>query len=117
MEDEETGQRALIVRVCEVIGRHGAEALGGEASLEEAARAWIDAGFEEPEEIDEWLAARCFSAEGARRLEMAGMTPEQAAMLTTSGRTDDEETIAYKLIKGDLSLDEARRIVTHAFWD
>jgi hypothetical protein len=87
------------------------------ASLEGAARAWIDAGFEDTEDIDEWLSARCFSAVGAQSLERAGITPEQAAMLTSAGRSPYEETIGYKVTAGDLSLDEARRIITTAFWD
>ncbi len=114
---EEAEQSETWARVRAVVEQHGAEALLGPLSLEEATRAWIGAGFTEPEEVDEWLAARCFSAEGAHKLEMAGITPEQAAMPTTAGREDYEETIGYKLIKGDLSLDEARRIITAAFWD
>ncbi|HYY58079.1 MAG TPA: hypothetical protein VE842_12165, partial [Pyrinomonadaceae bacterium] len=92
-------------------------AASGGASPEEAAGLWIDAGFEDAEEVDEWLAARCFSATGAHALELAGITPAQAAMRTSAGAADYEETIGYKIIEGDLSLDEARRIITAAFWD
>lgn len=106
----------LLARACEVIEQHGAEALRG-ASTREAARAWIDAGFEDAEEIDEWLSARCFGAESAKRLEIAGITPEQAAARTTAGSHDYEETIGYKVTKGDLSLGEAKRIITTTFWD
>jgi hypothetical protein len=116
MKDDEIEQRALLGRVSEVIEQHGAQARSS-VSLEEAARAWIGAGFEAAEEVDEWLSARCFSAEVAQRLELAGITPEQAAMRTTAGRADYEETIGYKIMKGDLSMDEARRIITTAFWD
>jgi hypothetical protein len=38
-------------------------------------------------------------------------------MRTSAGAADYEETIGYKIIEGDLSLDEARRIITAAFWD
>jgi hypothetical protein len=116
MKDEETEQRNLTARVREVIERHG-RAARGRMPLEEAARAWIDAGFEEAEEIDEWLSARCFEAGGAQRLELAGITPQQAAARTTAGRADYEETIGYKVTNGDLSLEEARRLITAAFWD
>jgi hypothetical protein len=116
LRDDETEQAELIRRIREVIERHGASARGG-ASTEDAARRWLKAGFEETEEIDEWLAARCFSAEGAHALEMAGITPEQAATRTKAGTADYEETIGYKIINGDLSLEEARRIITNAFWN
>jgi hypothetical protein len=116
MKGDEEEQRELLARAREALAQHGAEA-HGTASLEEAARAWIDAGFEDTEEIDEWLSARCFSAEGAQRLELAGITPEQAALRTSAGRAPYEETLGYKVIAGDLSLDEARRIITTAFWD
>jgi hypothetical protein len=116
MKDDETERAKLIASACEVIAGHPQAALQG-VSLEEAARAWIDAGFEDTEEIDEWLAARCFTAEGAQRLERAGITPEQAALRTVAGSAPYEETIGYKVTAGDLSLDEARRIITTAFWD
>jgi hypothetical protein len=117
-DDEETAERAeLIGSIREVIERHGAAALPVDVSLEEAARAWVEAGFEDAEEVDEWLTARCFSAAGAQALELAGITPEQAAMHTKAGKADYEETIGYKIINDDLSIDEARRIITNAFWN
>ncbi|HEX8144499.1 MAG TPA: hypothetical protein VF553_18170 [Pyrinomonadaceae bacterium] len=115
-DDDEIGSAGLLRLVREVIERHGGAALRG-ASLEEAARAWIEAGFEDAEEVDAWLAARCFSAAGAQSLEVAGITPEQAAMRTTAGTPDYEETIGYKVINNHLSIDEARRIITNAFWN
>lgn len=117
MEDKvETERRALLRSIVEVIERH-AEAAHRYASIEEAAHSWMASGFEDAEEVDEWLAARCFDAAGARALEMAGITPDQAAMLTRAGSASYEETIGYKIIKGDLSIDEARRIITSAFWN
>ena len=116
-DDDEMERPELLRSIVEIIERHGEAAGGGGASPEEAARLWIDAGFEDAEEVDEWLAARCFSATGAHALEMAGITPAQAAMRTRAGAADYEETIGYKIIKGDLSLDEARRIITDAFWN
>lgn len=117
MEDEvEIERKALLRRMGEVIEQH-TEAAHGYASVEEAAQSWMASGFEDAEEVDEWLAARCFSAAGARALEMAGITPDQAAMLTRAGTASYEETIGYKIIKGDLSIDEARRIITSAFWN
>jgi hypothetical protein len=117
MKDDEEVRAGLLASAREVIEGHGEAALAGGLSLEEAARAWIDAGFEDTEEIDEWLSARCFHAEWAKRLEMAGVTPEQAALRTSAGRAPYEETIGYKVAAGDLGLDEARRIITTAFWD
>jgi hypothetical protein len=117
MEDDvEIERRALLRRIGEVIERH-VEAARQYASVEEAAQSWIASGFEDAEEVDEWLAARCFNAAGALSLEMAGITPDQAATLTSAGTTSYEETIGYKVIKGDLSIDEARRIITSAFWN
>jgi hypothetical protein len=114
MKDEDEVE--LIRGIAAIIERHG-EAARGNASAEEAARLWINAGFDETEEIEEWLMARCFSAEGARSLDLAGITPDQAGMRTRAGAGDYEETIGYKIIKGDLSLEEAKRIITNAFWN
>ncbi len=102
--------------ICEVLAEHGADALGG-TSAQVAARRWIDAGFDDPEEIEGWLRARCFEAHRAQALEAAGFTPEQAALRTRAGASDYEDTIAFKLNHNDLSLSEARRIITSAFWD
>lgn len=84
---------------------------------ERAAREWLAAGFDDPEEVEDWLRARCFSPASAAALERAGITPEQAALRTRAGSADYEETIAYKLTRGDLSFDEARRIITSDFWN
>jgi hypothetical protein len=117
MKDNHERERAeLLRRIGEVIERH-TEAAHLYASIKEAAHQWMAAGFDDAEEVDEWLGARCFSAEGALSLEMAGITPDQAAMLTRAGTGEYEETIGYKVIKGDLSIEEARRIITSAFWN
>ena len=109
-------QTETIQLICEALDKHGEDALGGRAK-EQVAREWIEAGFDDPEEIEGWLRARCFEAERAQALEAAGFTPEQAALRTTAGTADYEDTIAYKLNRNDLSINEARRIITHAFWD
>ncbi|HYO90231.1 MAG TPA: hypothetical protein VEQ40_01280 [Pyrinomonadaceae bacterium] len=109
-------QTETIRLICEVLEEHGSDALDG-ASPEEVARRWIDAGFDDAEEVDVWLRARCFKAERAQALEAAGFTPEQAALRTKAGAGDYEDTIAYKLNNNDLSINEARRIITSAFWD
>ena len=105
-----------IAAISRVIERCG-DAAHGEAHPEEAARAWIEAGFDDAEEVEAWLAARCFTAAGAQALERAGITPEQASLRTRAGTGDYEETIGYKLSNGDLDFDEARRIITREFWD
>ena len=106
----------MLRRVCAVLARYG-EAVAGGAAAESVAYEWVAAGFDDPEEVDDWLRARCFRAEHARALERAGFTPAQAARLTTAGRGTYEDTIAYKLAQGDLTIDEARRIVTSEFWN
>ncbi len=103
-------------RARETIARHGDAALGG-APAETVAYRWLSHGFADPEEIDEWLAARCFRPERAHELERAGLTPEQARLRTAAGRGDYEDTVGYKYAQGDLSLEEARRIVTSDFWN
>lgn len=113
---DDNDSATIIRRISSALERHGEAALGS-ASSSDVAQEWIDAGFDDPEEVDDWLRARCYSADGARTLEMAGITPEQAAIRTTSGTASYEETIGYKLIRGDLSFDEARRIITSEFWN
>lgn len=112
--DEEQG--ALLREVCAVIAHHGALALQG-AQPESAAYDWLAHGFDDAEEIDEWLRARCFRARHARELDRAGFTPAQAGLRTNAGRVAYADTIAYKFAQGDLTLAEARRIMTSDFWD
>ena len=110
-----------------VLERYGAEALGGGVSAEQAAQQWINAGFDDAEEVDDWLRARCFSASAARTLEDAGITPEQAATPMRAGSSDGSEgdnsdrnvvdTLGGKFTRGHISIDEARRIVTNDFWN
>ncbi|HEV2763212.1 MAG TPA: hypothetical protein VGV38_09470 [Pyrinomonadaceae bacterium] len=107
---------AALRAVAELLARHGDAALGGETP-DTAARRWLDAGIDDPEEVEEWLAARCFDAEAAAAVERAGITPQQAATRTTAGSPAYEDTIAYKLSRGHLTFEEARRIVTSDFWN
>ena len=106
----------MIREFSRLIERFGAEALDG-MTPDAAAGAWLVAGFDDPEEVSDWLNARCFSATGARALDDAGITPEQAALRSTAGVKDYEETLAYKFVHGDLSVSEVRRIVTNDFWN
>ena len=108
---------ALARLIGETLGRHGDDALPGGASREAAARAWLDAGFADAEEVADWLGARCFDPRHAQTLDEAGVTPEQAALRTREGRGDYEETVAYKFAHGDLTLAEVRRIITSDFWN
>ena len=48
---------------------------------------------------------------------MAGLTPEQASLRTTAGTAAYENTIAFKYAHDDLTLEEARRIITNHFWN
>ena len=112
----DTGEQEVTRRICEVLERHGEAALAG-APAETAAYRWITRGFTDTEDVGAWLAARCFDAAQAETLEAAGFTPEQAALRTTAGRGEYEDTIAHKLAHGDLTLEEARRLVTSDFWN
>lgn len=114
MSDDEENE--TLSSIAAIIERHDAAALGGSTSAMEAAQKWIDADYDDAEEIAEWLAARCFTPEGASRLESAGLTPEQASFRTRAGSGDYEDSLAYKLISGDLAFDEVRRIITREFW-
>jgi len=116
MTDKES-RNELLLRVIEVLRGYGEAALTYESSVEEAAREWLAAGFTDDEEIEDWLDARCFTAQGALGLEQRGITPEQAALRTRAGTKDYEDTIGYKIINNDLSFDEATRIITNAFWN
>lgn len=109
-------QPMLVQLIGETLSRYGDAALQNRPP-EEAARAWLDAGFTDAEEVEEWLSARCFDARHAQTLEAAGITPEQASLRTRAGRADDEETVACKFSRGDLTLEEARRITTSDFWN
>ena len=102
--------------ILDVLKRHVAAARP-EAATETAARAWMEAGFADAEEIAEWLSSGCTTPQEAEALERAGITPAQAALRTTAGSVGYEETIGYKLNRGDLSFDEARRIITTQFWN
>jgi hypothetical protein len=82
-----------------------------------AAKEWIAAGFDDHEEVEEWLKARCFSARAAAQMEDFGITPQQAALRTKAGNSDYEDTIAFKVANEDLSLEEARRIINSEFWN
>ena len=106
---------ALLREVCAVLTRYG-EAVAGGAGAESVAYEWLAAGFADAEEVEDWLRARCFRAQHAEALEQAGFTPEQAALRTNAGAGDYEDTIAYKFAHDDLTLAEARRIVTSDFW-
>jgi hypothetical protein len=109
---DEGGGRARAV--AELLARRGAAA-GGD--LSEAAREWVENGFDDVEEVEAWLNAGCADARAALRLEGAGITPEQAALRTTAGASAGEDTLGAKLSRGELSLEEARRIITRQFWN
>lgn len=110
-------QAALARLIGDTLRQHGGEALPAGADPDAAARAWLDAGFADAEEVGDWLAAHCFDPRHAQALDAAGITPEQAALRTRHGRTGDEETVACKFAHGDLTLEEARRIITSDFWN
>jgi hypothetical protein len=110
------GDNEIIRHIRRLLEQYGDAALDG-APAETVAYRWLSHGFTDAEEIADWLAARCFQPDRAHELERAGLTPEQAARRTNAGRGDYEDTLAFKFAQGDLSLEEARRIVTSDFWN
>lgn len=116
--DERQGAEGVesVREIASALSRHGESATGGRAA-EEVAREWFEAGFDDAEEVEDWLRARCFDAAGARRMEGAGLTPEQAALRTKAGLSGVEDTIGFKVIGGDLSIEQARRLITSEFWN
>ncbi len=115
--NEDIQYTKVIQSIVAVIARCDAESVTGNRAIADAARDWMQAGFEDAEEVEDWLRARCFQASAARAMDEAGITPEQAALLTDAGAKSNRETIAYKIACGDLSMDEARRIITNYFWN
>ena len=115
MRHTRDGEDETARAIAEVLARRGAVAPGG-ANPSEAAREWLEYGFDDAEEVEAWLDAGCPDAACARRLEGAGITPEQAALRTKAGASGEEDTLGRKLTRGDLSLEEARRIITREFW-
>ena len=104
----------LINQIAVVLKSSGALTSDAENAL---AVEWIDAGFDDPDEVQEWILARCFAPENARRLDDAGITPEQAALITTAGLSARTDTVGHKVSTGEISLEEARRIITSHFWN
>ena len=113
---QKDGDEETVREIAAVLAHSAPEATGGREP-EEVAREWLEEGFDDAEEVADWLRARCFDAAGARRLEDAGITPEQAAMRTDAGAGDAEDTLGAKLVRGELSFEEARRIITSEFWN
>ena len=111
-----TGDEETARRVREVLEASGEAALDG-APAESVAYRWLAHGFTDPEEVADWLAARCFRPDLAHELDRAGLTPEQAARRTAAGGGGYEDTVASKIARGDLTLEEARRLITSDFWN
>lgn len=116
MDQTANEEREKVRQICDALVNGGVVAHES-AAAPSLAQQWIAAGFDDAEEVGDWLRARCFTPEGALALERAGITPAQASLRTTQGTQSYEETIGYKIINGDLSLDEARRIITSDFWN
>jgi hypothetical protein len=92
----------------DVIEAHGHFAHGG--NPDDAAETWAACGFE-PEEVEEWLRARCFDPNVARDLADTGVTPDLAATRTDQGRGDYTDTVGFKASDGDLEVEEARDLL------
>ena len=113
MESNKSTAVGAITELLERYGQHETK----DASMAEQAKSWIDLGYDDPDEVELWLKARCFNAEGANMLDNAGITPEQAALTTTEGLSPMPDSIGFKVVNGELTVDEARRIVTREFWN
>lgn len=107
--------RDELVEIAEVIERCGVLVEGADAT--DVAREWLEAGFDDAAEVEAWLNARCFTPASAQFLDTAGLTSEQAAIRTRAGGGDYEDTVGFKITRGDLSLEEARRLITSDFWN
>lgn len=105
-----------IEEIARALARCGEAATRGQSPAA-VAREWAAAGFDSAEDVEDWLGARCFTAAGAKALDDAGLTPEQAAIRTREGASDYEDTVGFKVSSGDLSTDAARRIATNSFWN
>jgi hypothetical protein len=114
-EKMNTSDNDLLETVTGYLISYGAQ-IAGEDPHSVAAE-WIAAGFDDAEEIEGWLKARCFLATSAAQMEDFGITPQQAALRTSAGNSDYEDTIAFKVANRDLSLAEARRIINSEFWN
>jgi hypothetical protein len=64
-------QQTLLRQITETLAQHGDDALRGAETIAAAARNWLDAGFADAEEIDDWLCARCFDPRHAQSLDAA----------------------------------------------
>jgi hypothetical protein len=114
-EEMNTSDNDLVETVAGYLIAYGALSAG--EVPHSVAEEWITAGFDDSEEIEDWLKARCFSATSAAQMEDFGITPQQAAFRTSAGNSDYEDTIAFKVANRDLSLEEARRIINSEFWN
>lgn len=110
---ENSERQATLNAIAAILRKFDVRTNEAEASL---AQRWLDAGFDDAEEIGDWLLARCLTPEDALQIERAGITPTQAATRTRLGADGEEDTIAHKILQGSLSLEEARRIITSDFW-
>ena len=101
MDDDD--QRRLLARISALLARYGGAALAG-APAETAAYRWLSHGFADVEDVEDWLAARCFDPESARDMADLGVTPEQASKRTRDGAGESYiDTIAYKVSMKQLS--------------
>jgi hypothetical protein len=95
--------------IMEVLG-HDDFSVGSE-DPRDVAEEWADEGFT-AKEVWQWIhVARCWSASAAGRLRDAGVTPNEAAVLTSEGTGGYVETVGYKVANCDLSSEDAVRIV------
>jgi hypothetical protein len=92
----------------DVIERHGHFAHAG--NPDDTTEAWLEAGFE-PDEVNEWLGARCFDPGSARDLADADVLPIDARIKTEAGRGDYTDTVGFKVSAGDLEVEEARDLL------
>ena len=85
----------------EVIEHYGTWAHGGEPA--KVIHEWEVARFA-PDEADEWLAAGVFTAQAARTLADANVTPDAVRPLGSWEWGGYTGTIGYKFANGDASL-------------
>lgn len=94
--------------VAEILRSEGDWAHGG--NIHGTAREWVELGFA-PSQVRAWLNARCFEPVSAVKLQAAGISPKQAAIVVYVGQGSYREMVGYAVSNGDMTIAEARLVL------
>lgn len=81
-----------------------------DGELESATEEWDATGLS-VYAIEAWILADCFEPSVALRFRDNGIHPESTVPITSAGRGEYRESIAYKVSNGDLSFEDALSII------